>query len=319
MGPLLRAEPERPKFMEGCPQLKSMLRRAWWLQFIQKFRGYNKEVTKTFARNFDGMEVEVGDLEFSVIEAPIVAATKLPREGERWFKNKSFYERAWRVILRNPGMDITIFKRGTPVSALEEKCASLLLIIHKFIPCEGRFGSMYMYHTQLLMNFLEKQTINLPYFLLNSLKKMSIIIQNNLGDVEPHLYHHGLVKILIEKQLKEKKDTWEQFLVRNFFQDPHETPENISSRKSRRKKESVRIQDTPTNIVKETSREEKLSESRKERTEGKKPRKSKRKRNIEAVYQTPEPSSEEDHQILSKRLVYFKEQSTAAKKKGKEK
>ena len=106
-------------------------------------------------------------------------------------------------------MDITIFKHGIPVSALEEKWTSLLLIIQKFIACEGWFGSMYMYHIRLLMNFLENQTINFPYFLLSSLKNMSTTIQKNLDDVEPHLYHHGLVKILIEKQLKERKDTWE--------------------------------------------------------------------------------------------------------------
>jgi len=196
---LLRAEPEGPKFMEGYPQLKSILRKVQWLQFIQKFRGYNKEVTKTFARYFNGVEVEVGDLKFSVIEASIDAATELPQQGERWFKNKSLDERAWRVILCNPGMNITIFKCGIPVSNLEEKWARRLLIIQKFITCEGRLGSMYMYHSRLLMNFLENQTINLPYLLLNSLKNMSINVQKNLEHIEPHLYHHGLVKILIEK------------------------------------------------------------------------------------------------------------------------
>ena len=78
MGIFLRAEPEGPKFMEGYPQLKSILRKAWWLQFIQKFRGYNKEVTKTFARSFNGVEVEVGDLRFSITEASIAAAMELP-------------------------------------------------------------------------------------------------------------------------------------------------------------------------------------------------------------------------------------------------
>jgi len=156
------------------------------------------------------------------------------------------------------------------------------------------------------MNFLEIQTINLPYFLLSSLKKMSITLQKNLDEVEPHLYHHGLVKILIEKQLKERNDTWEQFLIRNFFQEPPETPESNSARKSRRRKTSVNIQDTPTNIAKETSKEEKLFESRKERTEVRKQGRLKGKRNIEAAYQTPEPSSEED-QILSERLIYLKE------------
>ena len=197
--------------------MKSMLRKAQWLQFIQKFKGYNKEVMKTFARSFDGMEVEVGDLKFSVTEASIATAAELPHVGEWWFKNKSFDNKAWRVILHNPSMDITIFKCGIPVSALEEKWGSLLLIIQKFITCEGCFRSMYMYHTRLLMNFLENQTINLPYFLLNSPKKMSITVQKNLGDIEPHLYHHSLVKILIEKQLKEREDTWEQLLIRNFF------------------------------------------------------------------------------------------------------
>jgi len=48
------------------------------------------------------------------------------------------------------------------------------------------------------MNFLENQTINLPYFLLNSLKNMSTTVQKNLDDIEAHLYHHDLVKILIE-------------------------------------------------------------------------------------------------------------------------
>jgi len=138
-------------------------------------------------------------------------------------------------------MDVTIFKRGIPIHPLEEKWASLLLIIQKFITYKGRFGSMYMYHTWLLMNFLENQTLNLPYFLPNSLKKMSVTIQNNLGDIEPHLYHHGLVKILIEKQLKEKNDTWEQFLIRNFFQDPQEAPESSTQEEAEEREQVIKF------------------------------------------------------------------------------
>lgn len=99
---------------------------------------------------------------------------------------------------------------------------------------------------------------------------MSTTVQKNLDDIEPHLYHHDLVKILIAKQLKERKDTWEQYLIQNFFQDPPETTESSSTRKSRRKKTSVSIQDTPTNIAKDTGKEKKLSENMKERTEGRK-------------------------------------------------
>lgn len=158
-----------------------------------------------------------------------------------------------------------------------------------------------MYHTQLLMNFLENQSLNLPYFLLLHLKNMCTTIQKNIEDIEPHLYHHGLVKILIEDQLKKKRDTWERFLVRKYFQDPPEIPKRSTARKNRKKETNVRIQDTP----KEINQEDKLPKKREERTKDKKQRKLKGKRNIEDVYQSPEPSLEEDHQTLSKRLTHL--------------
>lgn len=64
MGKLLRAEPEGSKFLESYPQTKQALQKAKWLKFIQKFKGYNKEVTKAFAQSCNGNTntVEVGDL-----------------------------------------------------------------------------------------------------------------------------------------------------------------------------------------------------------------------------------------------------------------
>ena len=92
---MLRAEPEGPNFMEGYPQLKNILKKARWLQFIQKFRGYNKEVTNTFARYFNGVEVEVGDLKFSVTEASITVVTDSHRKGNGGSKTKN--------LMRRPG------------------------------------------------------------------------------------------------------------------------------------------------------------------------------------------------------------------------
>jgi len=178
--------------------MKELLKKAKWLQFIQKFRGYNKEVTKAFARSFNGHAVEIGDLKFTVTEATIAAATSLTQEGERWFKNRSVDDQVWRIMLQNQGMDTSVFTKGIPVHAIKEEWSSLLLLIQKFIMCEGRFGSMYMYHARLMMNFMEGYPLNLPYFLLSSLKKMSSTVQKHVGNIEPHLYHHGFIKILIE-------------------------------------------------------------------------------------------------------------------------
>lgn len=158
-------------------------------------------------------------------------------------------------------MDVSIFKQGIPVSTLKDRWTSLLLIIQKFITCEGRYGSMYMYHIKLLINFLENEIINLPYFLLSSLRKIFTTVQKNIDDVEPHLYYPGLIKILVENHLKDRKDTWEKFLVSNFFQDPPKVPEGSSTKKIRRKITNLTIQDTPTSVTKETSKEEMPSET----------------------------------------------------------
>lgn len=94
MGRLLKVEPEGPKFLEGYPQVNDLLKKEKWLRFIQKFKGHNKEITKAFASSFNIKVVEIGDLKFTVTEASITAATDLPQEGERWFKNKSLDEQA---------------------------------------------------------------------------------------------------------------------------------------------------------------------------------------------------------------------------------
>jgi len=219
MGKLLRAEPEGSKFLEGYPQTKEALQKAKWLKFIQKFKGYNKEVTKAFARSFNGNTVEVGDLQFTITESTLATETSLPQTGERWFKNRIVEDQEWKNMLKNPGMDTSIFTKGIPVHVIKEEWTSLLLLVQKFLTCEGRFGTMYVYHARIMMHFMDDHAINLPYFLLASLKKMSTTVQKHVGNIESHLYHHGLIRILIEEQLKINKDTWEKFLVRNHFQE----------------------------------------------------------------------------------------------------
>lgn len=89
MGLIVRTEPIGVKYMEGYPQLKGMLKKVGWLSFIEKFDGHHKETTKSIFRSFDGMDVEIGDIKFTVTESFFVEATELPRVGERWFKIKN--------------------------------------------------------------------------------------------------------------------------------------------------------------------------------------------------------------------------------------
>ena len=142
MGFIVRTEPVSSKYLEGYPQCKEMLQQIGWLQFLEKFNGFHKEVTKTFARSFQGTEVEVGDVKFTVTEVFIAEATGLLRTRERWFKNREFHNESWKQILKSPGMDVTVFKKGIPSSALKNKWRNILLILQKIITCEGRYLSL---------------------------------------------------------------------------------------------------------------------------------------------------------------------------------
>jgi hypothetical protein len=44
------------------------------------------EVTKQFSLNFNGVKTKVGSLDIQVTERTIASATRIPMQGERWFK-----------------------------------------------------------------------------------------------------------------------------------------------------------------------------------------------------------------------------------------
>ena len=69
--------------------------------------------------------------------------------------------------------------------------------------------------------------MNLPYFLLNSLRKMATNVKKKVQCIENTMYHHGLVKILVEFHLRSTRDDWESFLIRNNFEE--KSPEKPSS------------------------------------------------------------------------------------------
>jgi len=37
--------------------------------------------------------------------------SKLPRHGEKWFKNRGIDSKDWRIFLKNPSMDTIVYKK----------------------------------------------------------------------------------------------------------------------------------------------------------------------------------------------------------------
>lgn len=65
--------------MEGYQQVKEMLQKLQWLHLVEKFDGFNKEVTKSLFRALDGVVGEIGYIKFIVTKSLITEATGLSR------------------------------------------------------------------------------------------------------------------------------------------------------------------------------------------------------------------------------------------------
>jgi hypothetical protein len=68
------------------------------------------------------------------------------------------------------------------------------------------------------MHFTGKQFLNLPFYLLRSLGKMSDKVQAKSKLVERSVFHSGLIKMLVLEELKNIDSDWDTFLTSSGFQ-----------------------------------------------------------------------------------------------------
>ena len=65
--------------------------------------------------------------------------------------------------------------------------------------------------------------MNLPFFFLRSLQKMSSRIKQHEDHTSQSLFHHGLIKLIITTVLQHEGRTWDFFL---FWSDVHPQQED---------------------------------------------------------------------------------------------
>jgi hypothetical protein len=59
--------------------------------------------------------------------------------------------------------------------------------------------------------------LNLPFYFLMSLQKKSRFYQKQNPNYESSLFHHGLIRVLVNAQLLNIGYSWKRFLLRNGF------------------------------------------------------------------------------------------------------
>jgi hypothetical protein len=211
-----RHEPETYADLEALPEYEAtrdIFKQAGWEPFLKKFDGYNDAITLQFALHFEGGSAKVGELEFEVTEKFIAEAIQLPTTGQRWTKGQPVDKNLCTQLLK-PQYRERQWSEGTSRSWLEPQWAQLLAILQRYLTCEGRYTIIFPCHARLLLHFTGTP-LNIPFFLLKSLKRMAEQVQK-ANEFRGSLFHFGLVKILIKSALSKKQETWDLFIVKTL-------------------------------------------------------------------------------------------------------
>lgn len=121
MGVILHHEPEGAKFLVACPRVRRQLRKVGWLNFFEKFKGCDIEVTEAFERVFYGVEAEIGDIRLKITDSFLAEAIRLPRTNGNWFKYQKLIDESRKSLLKNPDMDIMTWRKRILISTLKRK------------------------------------------------------------------------------------------------------------------------------------------------------------------------------------------------------
>jgi hypothetical protein len=100
-------------------------------------QGYDDDLSMQFSLGFDGKTTHVGSLSFEVSEESIAIATKLPRMGDRWFKNHQLLCSSYNRVFM-PEFESISGEKGYAKEWLNEEFINPLIIITRLITCEGR-------------------------------------------------------------------------------------------------------------------------------------------------------------------------------------
>jgi hypothetical protein len=202
---VVRHETVNIEILNTYPKCQRKFQNFGWLPFLQKFQGNDKQLMKACAESFSCMQAQIGDLQLQLLEAFIAQATRFPQSKERWFQNQKVKRELWKEFLKDH-VKVENWNKGMPTLVFKKKWRDILFILQKYVTCEGRYGLVFYYHLRLLMHFIKGNEIDMPFYLLNSLKKMALTIQRISRSLERSLFHFGLVKILVEARLQEQND-----------------------------------------------------------------------------------------------------------------
>jgi hypothetical protein len=199
-------------------QCREMFLHTGWGSFLSNLQGHDDGLSMQFTVGFDGKTSHVGSLSFEVSEESIVATTKLPRMGDKWFKNHQLSRSSYIRVFKPEFQNISRVK-GYSREWIKEELINPLIIITRLITCEGRYSTFKACHFKLLAHFQFNKPLKFPFYFLKILEKMSSQVRKNITNPHNNLFHHGLIKLLFLSELEKQGKAWDAFIYQ--FENPH--------------------------------------------------------------------------------------------------
>jgi hypothetical protein len=209
-GAVNRTEPDNIEEIKRNPTTMRIFEQAGWLAFLEQFQGSDHDLVLEFAHNFNGRQTTVRRLTLIVSEESMSKITKLPLQGEKWYKKFKIALENWAQFLKIPS-PLPDLRRGIPREALCSPWDEVVFHLQKFITCEGRYSLVHHYHVRILMHLVGEKPMNMPYYLHKSLSKMSEFMRKKKRP-ETALYHKGLIMMIINAELERMGISWSTFM-----------------------------------------------------------------------------------------------------------
>jgi hypothetical protein len=102
---------------------------------------------------------------------------------------------------------------GDITKCILEHYERMLRVLQQYFTCEGRFDRVYIYHIRIIMHFIGKNPLNLPFYLYISLGKMADMVQSRADKLKSSLFHFSLVKLLVVEEIKKSNIDSDYFLT----------------------------------------------------------------------------------------------------------
>jgi hypothetical protein len=159
-------------------------------------------------------------ISLSKCQKRVVVATKIPIQGEKWFKGMPLDPVFYTDFLK-PKYKKQKFRATIPIECILEHYEKLLRVVQRYFTCERIFDKVYQYHIRIMMHFTGNNPLNLPFYLYRSLGKMADKVQARTDKLKSSLFYFSLVNFLVVEELRKVNREWDPFLASTkFLLDP---------------------------------------------------------------------------------------------------